>query len=139
MAYQFGMPQQYYQPQPMMDNLAQLRAAQYQAQAQPQPAIIWVSGQQEAMGYLVAPNSAVALWDSNAPIIYLKQADASGKPTMQIFDLVERVSTPQAAPAPTVQYATLQQLEDLAARVDAISARGQRTRKPEPKEDTANE
>ena len=33
------------------------------------------------MGYLVAPNSAVALWDSNSPTIYLKQADASGKPS----------------------------------------------------------
>ena len=75
----------------MADQLAQLRGAQYQPmpqqmpQVQPQQAqvsgqsMVWVNGEQEAMGYLVAPNSAVALWDSNAPTIYLKQADASGK------------------------------------------------------------
>lgn len=65
---------QFYQP-PMPDQLAQLRGAQYQpqqfAQQPPQQAggqsMVWVSGEQEAMGYLVAPNSAVALWDSNAP------------------------------------------------------------------------
>lgn len=149
MAYQYGMgyqtPQQYYQPQPTMDNLGQLRAAQYQPLPQPVmqqglgQAMIWVSGQQEAMSYLVAPNSAVALWDSNTPVIYLKQADASGKPTMQIFDLVERVSAPQVAPAPVVQYATIDQLEALASRVDALSARGQRQKKIELKEDGVNE
>ena len=59
---------QFYQP-PMPDQLAQLRGAQYQpqqfAQQPPQQAggqsMVWVSGEQEAMGYLVAPNSAVAL------------------------------------------------------------------------------
>lgn len=97
---------QFYQP-PMPDQLAQLRGAQYQpqqfAQQPPQQAggqsMVWVSGEQEAMGYLVAPNSAVALWDSNAPTIYLKQADASGKPSIKVFDLVERTSVPRAAPS----------------------------------------
>ena len=46
-----------------------------------QGGVQWVSGEQEARGYLIAPNSAVALWDSTAPTVYLKQADASGKPT----------------------------------------------------------
>ena len=87
MAYQYPQfYQPYYQP-PMPDQLAQLR--QYQAQPQQaQQSMVWVSGEQEAMAYLVAPNSAVALWDSNSPTIYLKKADASGKPTMQVFDLV---------------------------------------------------
>ena len=57
-----------------------------------QPSIIWVNGEQEAAAYPVAPNNAVALWDSAAPAIYLKKADAAGKPTMQAFDLVERVT-----------------------------------------------
>ena len=126
-----------YQP-PMMDNLAQLRSAQYQPaqnmQQPPQPApqqsgqsMLWVSGQQEAAGYPMAPNSAVALWDSTAPVIYLKQADASGKPTMQVFDLVERANTTRTAPAapqePPVRYATQDDLDALAARVDALSAK----------------
>lgn len=52
---------------------------------------IWVNGEKEAESYPVGPNNAVTLWDMNNPVIYLKQADATGKPTLKIFDLVERV------------------------------------------------
>ena len=96
--YGYQQPQ-YYQP-PMADQLSQLRQQQYipqqMPQAQPQQAqaggqsMVWVSGEAEAMAYLVVPNSAVALWDSTAPVIYLKQADASGKPSLKVYDLVER-------------------------------------------------
>ena len=116
----------FYQP-PMPDQLAQLRGAQYQPQQLPQQAggqsMVWVSGEQEAMGYLVAPNSAVALWDSNAPTIYLKQADASGKPSIKVFDLVERTSAPRAEQPPQgIEFATKADLEALAARVEALTA-----------------
>ena len=138
------MPYQYvpgYQPYPyqppMPDQLAQLRGAQYQPmpqqmpQAQPQQAqaggqsMVWVSGEAEAMAYLVAPNSAVALWDSNSPTIYLKQADASGKPSIKIYDLVERSNATRTSPAqePSIRYATKDDLDALAARVDALSAK----------------
>lgn len=108
--YGYQQPQ-YYQP-PMPDQLAQLRGAQFQPmpqqmpQAQPQQAqasgqsMVWVSGEAEAMAYLVAPNSAVALWDSNSPTIYLKQADASGKPSIKVYDLVERTSGGQNSASP---------------------------------------
>ena len=93
--YYSGYQQPQFYQSPMPDQLAQLRGAQYQpqqfVQQPPQQAggqsMVWVSGEQEAMGYLVAPNSAVALWDSNAPTIYLKQADASGKPSIKVLDL----------------------------------------------------
>lgn len=52
--------------------------------------IIWVGSEFEAQNYPVAPNNAVALWDSTKPAIYLKQADASGKPMMKVYDLSER-------------------------------------------------
>ena len=106
----------------MADQLTQLRAGQYQ-QLPPQPggqSMVWVSGEAEAMAYLVAPNSAVALWDSSSPTIYLKQADASGKPSMKIYDLVERPV--QATQAPAVEYAPLSRLEALEARLDALAA-----------------
>lgn len=136
---------QFYQP-PMPDQLAQLRGAQYQpqqfAQQPPQQAggqsMVWVSGEQEAMGYLVAPNSAVALWDSNAPTIYLKQADASGKPSIKVYDLVERnapTTAPAAPQAAPVEYATKQDLEALAARVEALSVKEKPARKAAAKED----
>lgn len=128
-----GYQPMYYQP-PMPDQLAQLRGQQQfqpmQGQQMPpvQPqqngqSMIWVNGEQEAFGYLVAPNSAVALWDSTAPVIYLKQADASGKPSMKTYDLVERTQRPAQAPqAPTVEYAPLSRLEALEARLNELAA-----------------
>ena len=103
MAYPYYGYQPYpsYQP-PVPDQLAQLRQQQYQPpmqQAAQQPSIQWVSSERAAYEYLVAPNSAVALWDSSAPVVYLKQADASGKPSMKIYDLVERTAqAPEARP-----------------------------------------
>ena len=120
-------PYQPYQP-PMADQLMQLRQNQYQPNMQqvPQqqsPSIVWVQSEMEAANYLVAPNSAVTLWDSNAPVVYLKQADASGKPSMKIYDLVERTQRPvQAAQAPAVEYAPLSRLEALEARLNELTA-----------------
>lgn len=119
-------PYQPYQP-PMADQLMQLRQNQYQPNMQqvPQqqaPSIVWVQSEAEAMTYPIAPNNAVTLWDSNAPVIYLKQADASGKPSMKIYDLVERNSRPvQTMQTQAVEYATKDELAALAARLDAIA------------------
>lgn len=120
-------PYQPYQP-PMADQLMQLRQNQYQPNMQqvPQqqsPSIVWVQNEMEAANYLVAPNSAVTLWDSNAPVVYLKQADASGKPSMKIYDLVERTQRPVQAPqVPAVEYAPLSRLEALEARLNELAA-----------------
>lgn len=95
-----GYPQ--YQPTPQMPQQPVVQNAQQTAPTvQPQitnpSTIIWVKNQQEAAMYPIAPNNAVALWDSASPSIYLKQADASGKPSMKIYDLVERTETPSEA------------------------------------------
>lgn len=137
--YGYQQPQ-FYQP-PMADQLAQLRAGQYQPmpqqmpQPQPMPqqggqSMVWVNGEAEAMAYLVAPNSAVALWDSNSPTIYLKQADASSKPSLKVYDLVERFSGSRTAKTEqTVEFATKADLDALAARVDALAAPKTATKK----------
>lgn len=125
----YNYQSQFY-PQPMPDQLAQLRQNQFspiqtpqpfQVQQNPQsPSIVWVQSENEALNYLVAPNSAVTLWDSNSPVVYLKQADASGKPSMKIYDLVERNSKPVQNPViPTTEYATKEELAALSARLDA--------------------
>ena len=120
-------PYQPYQP-PMADQLMQLRQNQFQPNMQQVPqqtqsSMIWVSSEQDAFNYLIAPNSAVTLWDSNAPVVYLKQADASGKPSMKIYDLVERNSRPVQPPqAPAVEYAPLSRLEALEARLNELAA-----------------
>lgn len=135
-------PYQPYQP-PMADQLMQLRQSQFQTNMQqvPQqqsPSIVWVQNEMEAANYLVAPNSAVTLWDSNAPVVYLKQADASGKPSMKIYDLVERTQRPAQTPqAPTVEYAPLSRLEALEARLNELTS-AKETPKPA-KKTTAKE
>lgn len=58
-----------------------------------QNSIIWVSGAQEASMYPIAPNNAVTLWDKSGKTVYVKSADATGKPTMTVYDLVERTET----------------------------------------------
>ena len=139
-----------YYPAPVPDQLAQLRQNQFQPMQQPQqfqpqqnpptPSIVWVQSEQEALNFLVAPNSAVTLWDSNFPVVYLKQADASGKPSMKIYDLVERNSRPAQAPvAPPVEYATKDELAALAARLDALTAIKEASVKPTTKKTVQKE
>lgn len=122
----YGNP---YMP-PMQDNLAQLRQQQMQAippmpqNPLPQSGVQWVSGEQEARSWMVAPNAAVALWDSTAPTVYLKQADASGKPTLKVYDLVERLaSAPDAQKAPAAEYVTRKEFDALAALVSEIKGK----------------
>lgn len=102
-------------------------ASPIQPTNQNQPGIIWVPSEQAANEYLVAPNNAVALWDSNNPVIYLKQADASGKPHMTVYDLVERTQAPRAPvsaqKAPAVEYVTRDQFDALAAKANAMEAK----------------
>lgn len=101
---------------PAPDQLAQLRQ-NFQPQT---PAIVWVQNEAEAMNYLVAPNSAVTLWDSNSPVVYLKQTDASGKPSMKTYDLVERTQKPVQQ---SVEYATKEELNALAAKIESLTAK----------------
>lgn len=133
----YGNP---YYPPPMQDNLAQLRQQPMMQQQQMQPAqqggVQWVNNETEARNFLIAPNSAVALWDSSAPRVYLKQADASGKPTLTAYDLVERAETPTSAPnVPAVSYATREEFDKLAALVSEIKAKKEKKRKVEEDED----
>lgn len=109
-------PGSYQQTPPPVQQTTQ----QYQTPLTNQNGIIWVPNEQAAIDYLVAPNSAVTLWNSNAPVVYLKQADASGKPSMKVYDLVERTQRP--VQAPTVEYAPLSRLEALEARLNELVA-----------------
>lgn len=137
----YGYQNPYY-PQPMPDNLMQMRQQQMPMMQTPQApqnpiaqgGVQWVSGEQEARNWMIAPNAAVALWDSTAPTVYLKQADASGKPTLKIYDLVERAETPRTAPQEKgVEFVTRKEFDALAALVGEI--KGKKKRKVEEDED----
>lgn len=137
-----------YYPQPMQDNLAQFRQQQMQTMPPQIPQIPqipqmplmqnpvaqggvqWVAGRPEAENWLIAPNSAIALWDSTAPVVYLKQADASGKPTLKTYDLVERLaSASDAQKTSPPEYVTRKEFDALAALVGEI--KGKKKRKVE--------
>lgn len=109
---------------------------QYQPQIPQQPAqqqqnnIIWVSGEAGAKAYLVAPNTTVQLWDSEAQCIYLKSADASGMPSMKILDYSIRSQTPANGPVngsaaqgiSGQDYATKADVEALAGQITTLRA-----------------
>ena len=114
-------PQMYYQPP-----VAYQTATQGQIPGAP-TGILWVSGEQEAQNYPVAPNNAVALWDSTRATVYLKQADASGKPSIKTYDLTERAETARVSilPAPEgkdTPYAKKSDVEELSAAVEQMRA-----------------
>lgn len=137
----YGWQNPYY-AQPMPDNLAQLRQQQMPPMMAPQlpqnpvaqSGVQWVSGEQEARNWMIAPNAAVALWDSSAPTVYLKKADASGKPSLTIYDLVERTETPRTATQEKgVEFVTRKEFDALAALVGEL--KGKKKRKVEEEED----
>lgn len=111
-----------YQPAPQM----QQYPLQPQQQSQNQ-SIIWIPNEQAANDFIVAPNNAVTLWDMNAPVVYVKKADASGKPSMTTYDLVERVQaviTPTAARKDMMEeYVTRKEFDELVAKLAAPSVR----------------
>ena len=102
MAYNY-FPQTYQQP------------VYYPQQTQPQPqqaqtqSLIWVQGEAGAKSYLVAPNSTVTLWDSEAQTIYIKSADASGMPSIRTLVYTIRGGEPKT----TVNYVTMDAFDEV--------------------------
>ena len=95
--------------------------------------IIWIPNEQAANDFIVAPNNAVTLWDMNAPVVYVKKADASGKPAMTTYDLVERTQAVITPAAPrrdmSEEYVTRKEFDELVAKLTAPSARPARKTK----------
>ena len=113
MGYQYAAPQGAYSPP----------STPVAAPQQPQGNMIWVSGEAGAKAYLVAPNTTVQLWDSEAQTIYLKSADSSGMPTMKILDYQIRDNAPAQAPAvampmPSPEYVTKDEFAEFAAKIE---------------------
>lgn len=88
--------QQNIQQQPMPN--AMPNAMPNVAQSQQSSDMLWVLNQNEADGYLVAPNCSVVLWDKSRPTIYVKSMSANGMPSMRVLDFTERTETAQISP-----------------------------------------
>lgn len=134
----YGYPQQpgfgggYFGAVP--DQLGQMRMNQNQPMQQapqvqqPQNGLNWVQGEAGAKSYLVANGSSVLLMDSERESFYIKSCDASGMPSMRIFDYQERKA---ALPAdePSAEYVTRKDFEALQSRVDELTKRPARAKK----------
>ena len=103
-----------YQSYPQMNT-----QPQYVSQNQNASGIIWVQGEAGAKSYMVAPNTTVQLWDSEANTIYLKSADASGMPSMRILDYTIRDnSVPQSHADVSANYVTQDDLKALERKLN---------------------
>lgn len=104
-----------------------------QQPVQQQNGIIWVSGDAEAEAYPIAPNNAVRLWHSSQPIVYFKTADASGRPTLKAYDLVERAQSVSDSSftqqGKVMDYATKSDLAALSQAIDTLKGEVKAVRK----------
>lgn len=120
----YGNP---YYPQPMQDNLTQLRQQPMMQPAQQTQSsgVIWVQGEEGAKAYMVAPGNSVMMLDSEGSRFYIKSTDQSGMPLpLRVFDFKERAAAQQAAQTAfqtvEVEYVTRKEFDTLAARVGEI-------------------
>ena len=94
---------------------------QFQQQNNP---IIWMQGIEAARAYPVAPNGQVVLFDSEQQCIYLKTADAQGRPSMRILDYTIRSEAPKTAQnalsGTNTDIPTRQDLNALQGQIDAL-------------------
>lgn len=89
-----------------------------------QNGIIWVQGEAAAKSYPVAPNSSVALWDSEANVIYIKSADGSGMPSMKVVDYTMRdTNARRAEMSPQSDFVTKDDLLPIRKDIDALKAK----------------
>lgn len=114
--YNNGFPVNY-QPYYQAPNYQQNTQQQMQGNG-----IVWVSGEAGAKAYLVAPNTSVALWDSESDVIYLKSADASGMPSMKVIDYKVRNSASEQSHSVNqqVSYATKDDVNMLQSEIDKL-------------------
>lgn len=105
------------------------------AQPAQQSGITWVQGEEGAKAYVVGPGSSALLMDSEGSTFYIKTTDQAGMPLpLRVFDFTERQKQPVQAPAAAgVQFATRDELNALAAKIEALTAkRGRKAAQEEP-------
>lgn len=122
----WNQPQPQYYQQTSYQNQPQMQQPQPQ-QNQPtgNAGFVWVQGEAGAKAYPVAAGNSVLLMDSEAPVLYMKSTDSSGRPLpIETYDLVKRVSTPVQAPsipkAPEIDLSEYVKSSELEAKVTEL-------------------
>lgn len=125
MAYNY-FPQTYQQPvyYPTQTNAYPTQMNVGTTQPNAQSSLIWVQGEGAAKSYPVAPNTSVPLWDSEANVVYIKSADASGMPSIKILDYTVRDSAARTHEIqPQADFVTHNELADIQKEIDALKAK----------------
>jgi hypothetical protein len=103
-----GYPNYQYQPQmpttnPMMSS-----------NNAPQPIVAYVNGIEGAKGYILYPKQSAISFDSdNREKFYIKNADASGVPTIERYIKINEDSSPMPTCATDNEYVTRREFEAL--------------------------
>lgn len=126
MAYNYGN----YYPTPMNNFSPQysqtpMNQMQMQPQMQQQPnnaGFVWVQGEAAAKAYPVAAGNSVLLMDSEAPVLYMKSTDVSGRPLpMETYDLVKRENVVAQQPKqPLIDLSEYVKNSELEAKVKEL-------------------
>lgn len=134
MAYNYGN----YYPTPMGNfspqysqtpmNQMQMNNMQMQPQMQMQQpqsnnaGFVWVQGEAAAKAYPVAAGNSVLLMDSEAPVLYMKSTDVSGRPLpMETYDLVKRENIVAQQPKqPQIDLSEYVKMSDLESKVKEL-------------------
>ena len=94
--------------------------------------MIWVQGEEGMKSYRVAPNATVPLWDSERQTIYLKSADAMGRPSVEYIDYTIREKS-KPAPNDGQTYVTKDEFDKLNSQLSDISNQLKQLRTNKPK------
>ena len=124
MAYNYGN----YYPTPMGNFSPQysqtpMNNMQMQPQQQSNNAgFVWVQGEAAAKAYPVAAGNSVLLMDSEAPVLYMKSTDVSGRPLpMETYDLVKRENVVVQQPKqPQIDLSEYVKMSDLESKVKEL-------------------
>ena len=98
--------------------------------------IQWVQGEGAAKSYPVAPNTSVALFDSEANVVYIKSADMAGMPSIKVLDYTIRDNTTKSGEiSATADFATKEDILHIQEEIDAIKSKFTDVKEKETKKD----
>ena len=95
--YSYGYQPQQMAQQPIQQPQMMQPVQNTQNNVQPSPTQIsnvWIYNESEISNYPIAPNNAVRFWIANKQVFYEKSADATGKPTLKVYEYAERTEQP---------------------------------------------
>ena len=111
---------QQYSNMPM--NSMQMNQMQMQQPQSNNAGFVWVQGEAAAKAYPVAAGNSVLLMDSEAPVLYMKSTDVSGRPLpMETYDLVKRENVVAQQPKqPQIDLSEYVKMSDLESKVKEL-------------------